>query len=109
MRSNLFSLLLLLLPVFALADGDRGAKRALQSMAVPLDLNTARAVQVPRMELVVSYEPLHVTKDGDVLAPEVPLNEVHAWKLSVRDLHGRPVTLAERGLRIEGDMPQHSH
>jgi len=46
----------------------------------------------------VAYEPLE---------DPVPLNAVHAWKLSVTDPGGRPVTGAR--IEVDGGMPAHDH
>ena len=64
----------------------------------PAVLDTSTTVATRYGTLQASYE-------TDFL--EIPLNGVHAWRLSLQDKHGKPVTHAD--IDLTADMPEHLH
>ncbi len=92
-------LLLLLLSIFALPDM-AGAMDAIGKVRRerPADLDTSTTVATRYGTLQASYE-------IDFL--EVPLNDVHSWRLSLQDKQGQPVTGAD--IVLTADMPEHLH
>jgi cytochrome c peroxidase len=110
MRVSLGVIVLALFPVVGLfvppgrADLlEQQRKLEILSLKIPENLNFSRTLKGKLFQ--VSYEPEPLR--GSVALVNVPLREIHAWRVAVLDQGGRPVRRAKIG--IEGTMPQHSH
>lgn len=92
-------LFLLLAFIFALPD-TAGAMDAIGKVRRerPDVLDISTTVATRHGTLQASYE-------TDLL--EIPLNDVHSWRLSLQDRFGQPVTGAD--IELTADMPEHLH
>jgi hypothetical protein len=92
-------LFLLLISIFALPD-TAGAMDAIGKVRRerPADLDASTTVATRYGTLQASYE---------TDFPELPLNSVHTWRLSLQDKNGLPVVGAD--IDLTADMPEHLH
>lgn len=65
---------------------------------VPSDLDLSTTLPTEKGLYTVSYEPSETP---------IPVNEIHAWTLTLSTADGRPVEHAR--ISVDGDMLQHGH